>query len=177
MSDTLHPDLFPETLLISREGEHIFTTSLKVAEHFHKQHKNVLRAIENLISGGPDEEFSRLNFEPRNYQYSTGRNQLRDAQMYMLTEEGFALLAMGFSGKQALAWQIKFLKAFREMERQIHALQKREGGALYQLRPPWRPILQHPEMSRKDLIVLTGHKSPGSITACRRRMRQVGLLH
>ena len=36
--------------------------------------------------------------------------------------------------------------------------------------------VNHPELPRQQLISLTGHKSPGSITACRRRMRQVGLF-
>lgn len=42
-------DLFPETLLVESEGNRIFTTSLKVAEHFHKAHRNVVRSIEKLL--------------------------------------------------------------------------------------------------------------------------------
>lgn len=96
--------------------------------------------------------------------------------MYRLTEEGFALLAIGFTGNEALVWKIQFLNAFREMERQLLAQQAREANALYQLRPRWQPIVQHPELNRQKLIGLTGHKSAGSITACRRRMRDIGLL-
>jgi hypothetical protein len=52
----------------------------------------------------------------------------------------------------------------------------RESAALYAIRPRWKPIVAHPDMKRAALTELTGHKSPGSITACRRRMREVGLL-
>lgn len=68
-------DLFPETLLVSREGGRVFTTSRKVAEHFGKRHKNVLRDVEKLLAELPDVAFSRLNFEPRNYSYQTGKGQ------------------------------------------------------------------------------------------------------
>ncbi|MDR1424278.1 MAG: hypothetical protein LBI92_06735 [Azoarcus sp.] len=37
-------------------------------------------------------------------------------------------------------------------------------------------IFERPDLPRAGLIALTGHKFPGSITACRRRMREVGLL-
>lgn len=225
---TLYPDLFPETLkelahknpetlLVSREGDRVFTTSLKVAEYFHKRHTHVLRAIENLLAdlggrpdfgpanepnfglieelgrlnfeaidgfGQPDfwpangpsfggiEDFRRLNFQPATYLDSRGRCK----PSYDLSHDGFALVAMRFTGREALAWQVKFLAAFREMERQLHAQKEREANALFQLRPKWQPIILHPELRRQQLIGLTGHKSPGSITACRRRMRDVGLL-
>lgn len=182
---TLHPDLFPETLLVNYEGEHVFTTSLKVAEHFNKQHRNVVRDIENLLTSlRPDSEdinlmspedieFSLLNFEQSDYKNKRGKNY----PMYKLTAKGFALVAMKFTGKEALRWQVKFLQAFEEMERQLLMQQKRESNALFLLRPKWGPITEHPNWPRKELIKQTGHKSPGSITACRRRMREVGLIN
>lgn len=165
----LHSDLFPETLLVSRSGERAFTTSLKVAEHFGRRHKNVLRAIEFLACS---DEFRRLNFEPSSY-----LNSQRKAQpMCLLTHDGFAYLCMRFTGQEAGRWQELFLAAFRDMERQISAQRDREAAALFALRPRWQPIAAHPELSRGQLIGLTGHRSPGSITSCRRRMRDVGLL-
>jgi hypothetical protein len=83
---------------------------------------------------------------------------------------------MSFTGEQAMRWKWDFLKAFRAMERELAALKEREARALYALRPRWQPIVLNPGMSRDDLIRMTGHKSPGSITACRRSMRKVGLL-
>ena len=31
---TLTPDLFPQSLLVARSGQRIYTTSVKIAEHF-----------------------------------------------------------------------------------------------------------------------------------------------
>lgn len=176
---TLYPDLFPETLLVNRKGDRIFTTSLKVAEHFHKRHTHVLRAVENLLADlgnepnfGLVEGFNVLNFERVEYTDKKGETR----PMYHLSHDGFALLAMGFTGKEALTWKVQFLAAFRDMERQIVAQKERESNALFQLRPKWQPIVLHPELRRQQLIGLTGHRSPGSISACRRRMRQVGLI-
>ncbi|MDR2188951.1 MAG: Rha family transcriptional regulator [Azonexus sp.] len=167
-----HPDLFPETLLVQREGERIYTTSRKVAERFKKRHDTVLRTIKNLLSELNDSVFADRNFAASTYTDSTGRC----LPEYHLTHDGFALLAMGFTGREALLWKIRFLNAFRDMERQLAAALQREANALYAIRPRWRAIMQHPDYSRAQLIGLTGHASVGSITACRRRMRDVGLF-
>ena len=45
----------------------ITTTSLQIAKHFGKRHKNVMQAIANLDCSP---EFTRLNFQPDEY---TGR--------------------------------------------------------------------------------------------------------
>ncbi|MDR2259551.1 MAG: Rha family transcriptional regulator [Azoarcus sp.] len=165
----MNTDLFPETLLVEISDGRIFTTSLKVAEHFHKRHKNVLRAIANLSCS---DEFRRLNFEPATYLDKQGKPR----EMCRLTHDGFAYLCMRFTGAEAGLWQERFLMAFRQMERQLAALKERESAALYAIRPRWKPIVEHPDYKRAALIGLTGHKSPAAITACRRRMREVGLL-
>ena len=46
----LHPDLFPETLLVTQRDGQVIVTSLKVAEHFQRRHKNVMQGIENALS-------------------------------------------------------------------------------------------------------------------------------
>jgi Rha family phage regulatory protein len=84
--------------------------STQVAEKFGKEHKNVLRDIENLIST-VDAEFSRLNFEPSTY--VDGRGKTHSA--YILTEAGFSLLVMGFTGEEAVKWKIAYITAFQRM--------------------------------------------------------------
>lgn len=176
----LYPDLFPETLLVSREGDRIFTTSLKVAEHFKKRHGDVLRAIEKLLSDLGDErnfalisDFGRINFDPSTYPDAYGRFK----PMYKLTEEGFALLAMGFTGKEALAWKVQFLAAFRDMERQLFYREARFAHALDQVRPCLRPVVEATErgLSRAATAEPLG-KSPAAITYHRRQARRFGLL-
>lgn len=39
--------------------------------------------------------------------------------MYHLTREGFMLLAMGFTGKEALRWKLAFIAAFNRMEAEL----------------------------------------------------------
>jgi Rha family phage regulatory protein len=175
----MNRDLFPETLLVEIADGHTFTTSLKVAEHFHKRHDNVMRDIKKLLAECPDKDFSLLNFAERNYQYSTAKNQLREAPMYTMTEEGFALVAMGFTGPKALQWKIDFLNAFRAMETALKRKTERRAQALGFLRPHWLAIEQgvEAELPRRAICALTGHKSPQTITANKRRMRQAGLLN
>lgn len=160
-----------EALFLSTDGQP-FTTSRAVAERFGKNHYDVLRSIEKLLSESPDPAFNERNFAFIEYLDSRRRRK----PQYRLTHDGFALLAMGFTGRDALAWKIAFLQAFNAMEADLRKQTEREAAALYNLRPKWRQIVAHPELRRADLIALTGHKSPASITACRRRMRQVGLF-
>lgn len=87
----------------------MFTTSLTVAQAFEKEHKDVLKAISNLECS---KEFNERNFAP--VEYKDAKGEMRPA--YRLTRDGFAFLAMGFTGKKAAAWKEKFLEAFNAME-------------------------------------------------------------
>lgn len=85
----------------------VTTSSLNVAKDFHKRHDNVLRSIGNIH----DVEFTRLNFEEIFYKDSYGRKQAA----YEMTKDGFALLAMGFTGKKAEEFKIRYINAFNRM--------------------------------------------------------------
>ena len=90
------------------------TTSLQVAERFGKLHKNVLQSIEQLEC---PEDFNRLNFQP--IARTDDRNRIQPA--YAITKDGFMFLAMGFTGKEAAAWKVRFIEAFNAMEAQLLA--------------------------------------------------------
>ncbi len=83
--------------LVFEKNDRPVTTSLKVAEYFGKLHKNVIRDIEEKILADADANFNRLNFERIFYKDSMNRKQ----SAYAITKDGFALLAMGFTGKKA----------------------------------------------------------------------------
>ena len=100
--------------LEARNG-HITATSLQVAEHFGKLHKNVIRAIRNLEV---PEEFNALNFEPVEYFDEKGERR----RMYHITRDGFALLAMGFTGTEAMRWKLAYIATFNAMEAKLRAL-------------------------------------------------------
>jgi len=100
---------------LNARGGQITATSLQIAEHFGKRHTNVIRAIRSLEVS---EEFSRLNFEPRDYVDDRGKVQ----PMYHITRDGFALLAMGFTGKGAMSWKVAYITTFNAMEVKLRAL-------------------------------------------------------
>lgn len=210
-------DLFPETLLVSLDGTHIYTTSLKVAEYFGKQHKDVIRAIEQILAdltlpplahptfdpqtlldndpdmaailhdldGGPASCFgpredcdSQRTFALRKYSYMTGKGQVRHAPVYHLSHDGFALLAMGFTGRKALIWKLKFLQAFRMMEAQLNVMRDRYVGALGILCPPLRPTVERTQAGQDRISIASViGKSCASVTYYRGKARRLGLLN
>lgn len=105
-------------MITEHEGRPV-TTSRIVAEHFGKRHDNVLRDIESLRNALKIEEvtaaFNELNFEPVRYQDEKGESR----PMYLLTRDGFTLLAMGFTGQKALQFKVAYIQAFNRMERML----------------------------------------------------------
>lgn len=109
-----------ELSLVAVENEHAVTTSLRVAEVFGKQHKNVLRDIQNLECS---DDFRKLNFEPSHIIKQLPNNGSKKLPMYYITRDGFMFLVMGFTGKTAAKWKEAYIKAFNEMEAKIRAEQ------------------------------------------------------
>jgi Rha family phage regulatory protein len=84
------------------------TTSNVIAANFGKRHTNVLKAIRNLECS---DEFRRLNFEQSSYINEQGKVQ----PSCRITKNGFAFLAMGFTGKDAALWKESYIAAFDSM--------------------------------------------------------------
>lgn len=97
--------------------EMITTSSRQVAEKFEKEHKNVVRDIEKL-SREIGSNLSLSYFILSDYKDSMNRNQTE----YLLTRDGFSLLAMGFTGEKALKWKLEYIRAFNEMEAELKRL-------------------------------------------------------
>jgi Rha family phage regulatory protein len=93
-------------------------TSLNVAQVFGKKHHNVIQAIKNMDV--PD-DFARLNFKAGSY--PDAQDQPRP--MYHMTRDGFTLLAMGFTGKEAMRFKIAYIELFNRMEAELSG---RESG-------------------------------------------------
>ncbi len=98
--------------LVILKDKQAVTTSLQVAESFEKRHDHVLRDIENLEKDVPNfgEMFQETNI-PDSYN--------RERKAYLINRDGFTLLAMGFTGKKALGFKIKYIDAFNKMEAKI----------------------------------------------------------
>ena len=90
------------------------TTSLDVAKFFGKIHKNVVRDVRNIIDHCP-EKFTALNFELSNYMDNTGRS----LPMYIIFRDGFTLLAMGYTGPEAIRFKLAYIEAFNRMEAEL----------------------------------------------------------
>lgn len=105
--------------IVRIEDGHMFTTSLIIAQAFEKNHYDVLKAISNLECSP---EFNERNFAA--VEYKDAKGEMRPA--YRLTRDGFAFLAMGFTGKKAAAWKEKFLEAFNAMETELLKRQVQE---------------------------------------------------
>lgn len=99
-----------ETALVFEQDRQLWTTSVIVAERFGKRHNNVLRDIENAFKDIPM-SFQLRNFLDTTYTDVRGKTQ----RMFLMTEEGFALIIMGFTGKEAMGWKVRFIEAFQQM--------------------------------------------------------------
>jgi Rha family phage regulatory protein len=95
------------------------TDSLTVADVFGKRHDNVIRDIRGILEE-IDVEWGVLNFEQTPYTHP------QNGQMYhkyLLTEDGFTLLVMGYSGKEAMRFKVRYIQAFRDMQKRLHSRQ------------------------------------------------------
>ena len=100
-----------ELVQVNSNGQ-LVMSSRQVAEHFVKMHKDVLESIREIISTA---ENSALLFHEDSYVASNGKRNPE----YLMNRDGFSLLAMGFTGKKALEWKLKYIQAFNDMEQHI----------------------------------------------------------
>lgn len=85
-------------------------SSRTVSNDFKKRHDNVLRDIENIKK-------DVLNFEEMFIEEKIPDSYGRPQKAYLMNRDGFSLLAMGFTGKEAMEWKVKYIQAFNAMEK------------------------------------------------------------
>ncbi len=97
----------------------VTTSSTQVAQFFGKRHDNVLRAIRVLLREGASADYL-LNFEEMvvTRENPSGGTPI-SAPAYRMNRDGFMLLAMGFTGKEALRWKLAYIAAFNRMEAEL----------------------------------------------------------
>lgn len=98
--------------LVYLKNEQALTDSLTVAEMFGKEHAKVMRSIDNLVE--------TLAKNGERSMFILTRRKADDGQfhrMYLMNRDGFSLLVMGFTGKKALEWKLKYITAFNQMEK------------------------------------------------------------
>ena len=99
----------PEIAIV--DGQAV-TSSLAVADFFSKRHDDVLKKIRTLECSA---SFTARNFSVSDYTDCTGRK----LPYYQITRDGFAFLAMGFTGKCAAQFKEAYINAFNQMEKQL----------------------------------------------------------
>ncbi|MEB0966126.1 Rha family transcriptional regulator [Citrobacter braakii] len=99
----------PEIAIVNGQA---VTSSLAVANFFSKHHDDVLKKIRVLECSA---SFTARNFAVSEYTDCTGRK----LPCYQITRDGFAFLAMGFTGKRAARFKEAYINAFNQMEKSL----------------------------------------------------------
>ena len=149
--------------LVIMKDRQAVTDSLKVAETFEKEHRNVLKRARKLTAQNGAVE--KMFFE------STYINQQGHEQpLIYMNRDGFTLLAMSFTGKKALDFKLKYIQAFNEMEKRIrHPKSERleimrknsatkRAGVLYKIAMATDSNISRQKLLHKAAEVLTGEK-------------------
>ena len=102
--------------------------STEVARHFQKKHTNILRDIDRLRSILP-KTFVELNFELMFRVVDAGDGATRKVRQFALTRDALSLLVMGFTGKAAIMWKLRYIEAFNAMEQALYESIRREARA------------------------------------------------
>ena len=97
--------------LVQVSNNQVVVSSRRIAENFEKNHKDVLEGIRGILAA----ENSATKF----FLETTYDNRGKSYPEYLMNRDGFSLLVMGFTGKKALEWKIKYIQAFNAMEEEL----------------------------------------------------------
>ena len=119
-----------DRLVFVTDGTVPVTTSRIVANYFGKRHDHVIRGINQIVSDMQDaEETASVSNAPnfgavKNYfikhYYVDAKGENRT--QYLLTQDGFTLTVMGFTGKKALKVQLAFINQFNQTKAELEHL-------------------------------------------------------
>lgn len=102
------------TELVFNQNGKSLTNSLLVANKFGKEHKHVLDSIRKIMATADNSAVGGM------FAQSTYLNEQNHTQpMIVMNRDGFTLLAMGFTGKQALQFKVDYINAFNQMEQAL----------------------------------------------------------
>ena len=114
--------------LVEINNNQVVVSSRDIAEHFDKEHKNVLRNIDELVAQNSATKDMFLE--------ATREYRGQNFRYFLMNRDGFSLLVMGFTGKKALEWKLKYIEAFNAMEQHLREQKydKKEPPTEYELR-------------------------------------------
>ena len=91
-------------------------SSLEIADIFGKKHKHVLEAIDKLEI---PEDFCKPNFRLTSISVQQPKGGTRKSKAFNITQDGFTVLAMGFTGKKAMEFKLAYIAEFNRMREEI----------------------------------------------------------
>lgn len=132
--------------IVKIENGRPMTNSVAVAEYFEKEHPDVLRAIRNVSEHCP-EAFWLRNFAESEYLNRQGHRY----PCFLMTKSGFAMTALGFTGRRAIEFRAAYIDRFDEMETMLteKQLKSLESKYVRQL------VLPNDEPIRRESIALS----------------------
>ncbi|MEJ0093327.1 MAG: phage regulatory protein/antirepressor Ant [Methylocella sp.] len=115
MNDEIEMNSGRQPVVAIKNGD-VLANSRDVASYFAKNHRDVLRDIDNLIASEPT--LGLRNFAHTPYIEAQNGQTYRS---YDMDRKGFAVIAMGFTGAKALKWKLAYIDAFDAMEAELRA--------------------------------------------------------
>lgn len=95
-------------------NDQIWTTSLQIAGVFEKRHDNILAKIDEL----PQDDFRALNFKETERKAKFGAVE-RNERYFLVSKDGFTLLAMSFNGEKFYKFKVAYINAFNAMAQKL----------------------------------------------------------
>lgn len=105
------PNYEIKDLVFEKEGK-FFTDSLMIASTFERKHFNILELIKNLDCS---KEFRDLNFQVSSYTNLQNKEFIK----FVLTRDGFSMIAMGLTGSKAVQFKEMYINQFNQMEQSL----------------------------------------------------------
>ena len=116
---TMNGIIIQQNVVYKTEKGTPVTDSLKVAQVFGKQHKNIMQAVRNIL-GSAENSAHRHWFYESTYLDAQGKPR----PMFIMNRDGFSLLAMGLTGAKAMQFKVGFIEQFNAMERVVRQVQQ-----------------------------------------------------
>ncbi|NME50320.1 Rha family transcriptional regulator [Enterococcus cecorum] len=169
--------------------------SLTVAKGFEKRHDNVLKDIETIIKTVTSEKLTNSNFRRLNEKYEDihiSKNKLkqyfikseyidskgRTYPMYLLTEKGFNLLAMGYNGKKFIAYKMALLDEFERIKKELTNYRQQYEASKPTQKALSQAIAEHPRYkgsARLGMNIATMNSNIIKLVTGDRRMKKAEL--
>jgi len=97
-------------------NDKVFAESQIVGPKFGKTHKHTLEKIDKIIKELTAERSTIKDYFIKS-NFNNERN--REYRNFLITRDGFSLLAMSFTGSKSMKFKLKFIDAFNTMEKAL----------------------------------------------------------